>query len=260
MKKICKTVAAAVIAVTVLSGCNFLESIAASKLEITGDAQSFEYKTQEGEEINSVEVKNIYFYGTDDAQINVYSSEENRVEVVCSELFFENGLNVKLEDGNLEISANSSKIYKLSEFQVNIYATPEKIRVMGGYELAVELQNAESTQIKIDGATDAEIKADSCGEIKVELNGAGEIEVKGNTEDFICTLNGAGNIKAAELVGKNVDVSISGAGNAEVYAEQTLKAAVSGAGSIKYGGNPTVDKSISGLGSVQKMAQEEAFE
>lgn len=257
MKKVCRAVAAILFAAAMLGGCNLLETIAASKVEITGDARSFEYKTESGEEINSVEVKNIYFYGTDDAEINVYASEENKVEVVCSEQFFENGLNIKLENGSLEVSANSSKVYKLEEFEVNIYATPEKIRVMGGYELSVELKNAESTEIKIDGATDAEIRAVSCGEIKVELNGAGEIEVEGDANDFICTLNGAGNIKAAELIGKNVDVSISGAGNAEVYAEETLKAAVSGAGSIKYGGNPEVDKSISGFGNVQQVVSDE---
>lgn len=257
MKKVCRAVAAILFAAAMLGGCNLLETIAASKVEITGDARSFEYKTESGEEINSVEIKNIYFYGTDDAEINVYASEENKVEVVCSEQFFENGLTVKIEDGTLEVSANSSKVYKLEEFQVNIYATPEKIRVMGGYELSVELQNAENTEIRIDGSTDAEISAISCGEIKVELNGAGEIEVEGNAEDFICSLNGAGNIKAAELIGKNVDVSISGAGNAEVYAEQTLKAAVSGAGSIKYGGNPTLEKSISGFGSVQQIISDE---
>ena len=111
-----------------------------------------------------------------------------------------------------------------------------------------------SNEIKIDlsGAShvDVELKAPK---VDAETSGAGTITLKGETKDLFVETSGSGTIRCANLMAENVDVSISGAGNAQVYASVKLDVDVSGAGDVKYRGNATVSKSISGAGSVSKM-------
>ena len=66
-------------------------------------------------------------------------------------------------------------------------------------------------------------------------------------------MSGAGNVSAGDLKAKDVDVTMSGAGNANVYASNKLDATISGAGSVTYAGDPpTVNKNVSGIGSIAK--------
>ena len=52
------------------------------------------------------------------------------------------------------------------------------------------------------------------------------------------SINGSGNIQAADLEAENTDASISGSGNISCYASQKLVARVKGSGDIAYKGNP----------------------
>ncbi len=65
--------------------------------------------------------------------------------------------------------------------------------------------------------------------------------------------SGSTDIKCMELMAENVDVHITGAGDAEVFASVKLDVSVSGAGNVKYKGNAVVNKSVSGAGSVKKV-------
>ena len=54
------------------------------------------------------------------------------------------------------------------------------------------------------------------------------------------------------LVTRALELSISGAGRADVNATEVLKVTISGAGKVTYSGNPSISKEISGAGSVKK--------
>ena len=89
--------------------------------------------------------------------------------------------------------------------------------------------------------------------VNAGLSGACDIELKGETKEFKVEGSGSTGIKSMELLAENVDVDISGSGDAEVYASVKLNVEVSGAGSVKYKGNAAVSQSISGAGSVKKV-------
>ena len=56
---------------------------------------------------------------------------------------------------------------------------------------------------------------------------------------------------AGGLKAENVRITVSGAGDAEVYASKSLHAVISGAGDVVYDGNPAdVQREISGWGEV----------
>jgi len=86
----------------------------------------------------------------------------------------------------------------------------------------------------------------------LEGTGATRVTVDGTVNELMATMSGASKLDAESLQVKTAELSISGAGKAEVSASESLKVAISGAGKVTYNGNPTVEKHISGAGSIQK--------
>ena len=51
---------------------------------------------------------------------------------------------------------------------------------------------------------------------------------------------------------EDVELSVTGAGKADITATNSLKAAITGAGKVTYGGNPpTVQKNVTGAGKIE---------
>ncbi|HVF72265.1 MAG TPA: DUF2807 domain-containing protein [Chthoniobacterales bacterium] len=82
--------------------------------------------------------------------------------------------------------------------------------------------------------------------------GATRVTVDGNVNELMATMAGASKLVAESLHVKVAELSISGAGKAEVSASDILKVAISGAGKVTYYGNPRLEKHISGAGSVRQ--------
>lgn len=89
-------------------------------------------------------------------------------------------------------------------------------------------------------------------EFYLQADGATRVALNGNVNAMSAEMNGASRLDADTLVTRAIDLSISGAGRAEVHATEILKVAISGAGKVIYSGNPkTVDKDVSGAGSIK---------
>ena len=86
----------------------------------------------------------------------------------------------------------------------------------------------------------------------LEGTGATRVVADGTVNELMATMSGASRLDAESLQAETVELSISGAGKAEVAASKILKVAISGAGKVTYTGDPTVEKRISGAGSVRK--------
>ncbi|MEP6698520.1 MAG: DUF2807 domain-containing protein [Verrucomicrobiota bacterium] len=82
--------------------------------------------------------------------------------------------------------------------------------------------------------------------------GATRVTVSGKVNELLASMTGASRLEAASLQTQTAELSISGAGRAEVAVSDTLKVAISGAGKVIYSGNPTIEKRISGAGSVKQ--------
>jgi hypothetical protein len=86
----------------------------------------------------------------------------------------------------------------------------------------------------------------------LEGTGATRVTVDGTVNELMATMSGASKLDAESLQVKTAELSISGAGKAEVSPSEVLKVAISGAGKVTYIGNPTVEKHISGAGSIRR--------
>lgn len=129
-----------------------------------------------------------------------------------------------------------------------------KIEASGACDVYTENQisSSEAVDLGLSGSSDAkmDIKAPK---ITADVSGACSVELKGETKDFSGDGSGSSNFKCFELKAENVNIAISGAGDAEVYASVKLDVDVTGAGGVKYKGNPSVSQQISGAGSVKKV-------
>lgn len=115
------------------------------------------------------------------------------------------------------------------------------------------------TPVKTD---DLKLSASSAGDIKLEVyarniginvSSSGDITLSGEGDMLDAKLSSAGDLKAYNFKVKEADISVSSAGDADIYVTDKLYARASSAGDINYKGNPSnVDIHSSSAGGVHK--------
>jgi hypothetical protein len=87
---------------------------------------------------------------------------------------------------------------------------------------------------------------------KVEsiISGSGNISLTGKANEHKVVISGSGNVAAFGLETLKTDVTISGSGNSEVFANDNLNVVISGSGNVFYIGYPAINVSISGSGAL----------
>jgi Putative auto-transporter adhesin, head GIN domain len=117
--------------------------------------------------------------------------------------------------------------------------------------LTVSITVETLDHIRSGGANDFIVKDVSVPSLDLTISGSGDMEVSGRTENLNITLEGASEIHAGNLKANEVNVSIEGAGSAEVFADTQLNASITGVGEIHYAGKPKkVVRNITGWGEV----------
>ena len=129
----------------------------------------------------------------------------------------------------------------------------KKLETSGACDIYSENQIVSSDPIELGMSGSCDGKLDlKAPKVITDLSGACSIEIKGETKDFSAGGSGSTNFKCFGLMAENVEVDISGAGDAEVYASVKLDVDVSGAASVRYKGNAGVSQKVTGAGSVTK--------
>jgi uncharacterized protein YjbI with pentapeptide repeats len=118
--------------------------------------------------------------------------------------------------------------------------------------MKVKLSSSNLTGARLTGAVRLTSTKLSGKGFYLDGSGATRVTVDGTVDELLATMSGASRLDADSLQVKTAQLSISGAGKAEVSASEVLKVSISGAGKVTYRGNPTIEKDISGAGSVRK--------
>lgn len=164
------------------------------------------------------------------------------VEIVCQK---SPGVEVEGDDNILplvETYVKNNTLYIKSERGFNVKKAI-KVRVT-----TADLQGVSSSgasKITLDGVKNEQLV--------IETSGASKIDAAGETKTLEIESSGASKVDVRDLRAARVKVSLSGAGQANIYATEEVNADVSGASSVTYYGEPkVVNKSVSGAGSVNK--------
>lgn len=118
--------------------------------------------------------------------------------------------------------------------------------------IIVDVASPVLTKAQLNGAVRLTATDLSGAEFYLEANGATRVKLSGNVNAMSGEMNGASRLDAESLVTRAMELSINGAGRADVSATEVLKVEISGAGRVTYSGDPKISKEINGAGSVRK--------
>jgi len=118
--------------------------------------------------------------------------------------------------------------------------------------LNVDVTVPHLTAARVSGAGDLNIIDVVGDELDLSISGAGNVNANGYVKNLTTSISGAGDADLRNLHAEQASVRISGVGDANVYASESIKARISGAGDVHCYGNPThVDHKVSGVGDFE---------
>jgi hypothetical protein len=119
--------------------------------------------------------------------------------------------------------------------------------------IKVVISSPTRTGGRIRGAVKLTVKELSGPIFALESKGASEVSLDGSIDRLLVDMTGASQLAADGLKAKTVEISTTGAGDAEVSVTDSLKVVITGAGKVTYSGNPsTIKKQITGAGSIHR--------
>jgi len=117
--------------------------------------------------------------------------------------------------------------------------------------LEVVLSVPDITRLSVDGANEVRLSGVNNKSLSLEIGGSSNLRAEGTTGQLKLDLPGSSKVEAADLHSQTASVKISGVGEAEVHATQTLDVSISGVGNVIYSGKPAkVTQNITGVGEI----------
>src|ERR1019366_6948623 len=160
----------------------------------------------------------------------------------------------EVNDGTLNIHYKNNT--SVNNDHAKVYVTVpslDKVIASGSADITIReiLKNPQKIEMSVSGSGSIKGGLDAPA-VSVDVSGSGNVDLKGRTKDFDCSVSGSGDINCGGLQSENTTVTVSGSGNAHVFASVHLSASAHGSGDIYYGGNPSNPEiHTSGSGSVQ---------
>jgi hypothetical protein len=190
---------------------------------------------------------------------NLFSSLEIKSD--GNELSVRTSKGIVINPSKLEIKANAKELKKVTisgciDFvMANAFQSDRlDIAISGASDVKIN-HSAQIDQftVQIRGAGNLIAEELVCKELETNISGAGDIMLKGKADKAGFRVSGAGDIKAYDFIVKNLECRVSGSGDAKIMATETLDATVSGAGDIRYKGNARANTRVSGFGNIKKV-------
>ena len=129
--------------------------------------------------------------------------------------------------------------------------------IMMSNGIKVMVTSPSLTTAELSGAVEFTAKSLVGPKFFLDTSGAAKVTLSGKTARLLANLTGASKLSADELQAEDVELSVHGAGQADVTETNTLKAAITGAGKVVYGGSPkSVEKKITGAGKIEPRDQQ----
>lgn len=271
MKKIISAVLVAAM-VLAMSGCsavidtlrNGVSKIANGEVDgfknvvtLSGEVAEEEVSPADGKKITSVVLEGASYNAEENgtAFIKIIPSAENRVDLKYQSDIKDYGFNVTAQNGELRITANKETRFQTACFEVTVYANCDSVSISGGIELIMDGVSTESLKIDIQGGVKAKIADAHADSMSIVVDGAGDFDISGEVGTLSAEVDGAGEIRAKELVCKDASINVCGAGDVEISCTGTLSTDISGVGNVGYYGSPTLSLNNSGAAAVtQKSA------
>lgn len=189
--------------------------------------------------------------------IDVYVRQDSAqsVKVVIDDNL-QSYIHVRVENGTLIIEQeNNTRLSPTAGIKVYVGAPSfHRFEASGAcnYYSENRITTSEPVSINLTGASDGKLELSS-PKITADLTGAGSLTLRGETRDLSLDATGSSTFKCMQMMAENVDVDLTGASDAEVFASVKLNISTSGASNVNYKGNASVNQKTSGASSVRKV-------
>jgi len=211
---------------------------------------------EEGEvwDMFSLTVLNINFSlrGNTRTRIVVDETLGNTIVIATDENLMQEFAATPMPDGGgLTITGWQGRRLAPSEFTITTGVPITHLQVEGAWNISYNHTGTPYAQITINGAVNGDFNFGTLDSLNVQVNGAGDIDLRGETPSVLLEVNGASSIHAFDLIAETAEVTVNGAGSAELTATERLDATINGVGNITFDGSPTVNRQINGIGRIQ---------
>jgi hypothetical protein len=106
--------------------------------------------------------------------------------------------------------------------------------------------------VAIKGSSDVDVTGLSGDRFEFSVEGSGDAKASGKVGTIVAKVAGSGDLNFSNVEAREATVEVSGSGDVEVWATDSLTVSVAGSGDVGYKGDPKVTKSVAGSGSVRK--------
>lgn len=112
----------------------------------------------------------------------------------------------------------------------------------------------KTDKIELSASSAGDIKIEvTAKEIEVDISSSGDMTLTGEADILKADLSSAGDLNAYDLKVREADISVSSAGDADIYVSEKLTARASSAGDVNYKGDPKyINVNSSSAGGVHK--------
>jgi hypothetical protein len=204
-------------------------------------------QTRSAGQFNSIDVSgSIDVYVKQDSSSSIKVEADENLQQYIETIDDGNVLRIKTEEGYNLRSSRQIKVYVSS-------AVFKRFEASGACDIFSEGKISSSSDIDLGLSGSCEVTMDiNAPKVSADVSGACTVKLKGETKDFKLQGSGSTDVKCFDLIAENVDLDISGAGDAEVYASGKLSGSISGAADVHYKGAAQTDIHTSGASSVKK--------
>ena len=221
-------------------------TIRVNSLKGSGDLKTQDYQIEDFNSLDFSGIGNIEIVQGDDVSLKI-EAEDNILDA----------MKVENTGNSLVIGFKRGFMNVVPTKNISIHLTVkdlEKIDISGAGSIKCEKLETEKFVINSSGLGSIDVGLNG-QDLKVSISGVGKVNMKGEVDTQQVDISGAGSYSAKELISRDCEVDISGAGRATVNVTDTLDVQLSGVGSVEYTGNPSVTQNISGVGGAVKSAE-----
>ncbi|MDR3218755.1 MAG: DUF2807 domain-containing protein [Dysgonamonadaceae bacterium] len=219
-----------------------------------GNAPVYGNHQLENKQIDITDYEEISLNISADVFYQQFSDSAPYLQIHTDENIFAS-LDVKVEGRKLIISAKKDSLIKPSKLTIYTCSRNLKeVKIAGSGDITLKGEvNAKDFDLAISGS--GSLFADSlvCKDIEVRITGSGNAKLIGAGSHSSFKVTGSGDIQAYNFYVETAKCTVTGSGDIQVNVYKNLEAQITGSGDILYRGTPeTVNSKITGSGSVRQ--------
>jgi hypothetical protein len=134
-------------------------------------------------------------------------------------------------------------VVKNGELTINV---DPNVRLNASNVITVHLASRHLQSITSSGSNEIQLSGLQEPWFRVKSQGGDHIELQGDVKEVLYDCSGIAYVDATELKAEDVSVTLKGAGEVTVAADQKLNVNLSGVAKVRYLGSPKIDSHLSG--------------